>query len=249
MTVYEEIKAGLLLRNTYDIKFTREFISADFKEKFVQNLTTQNEDWYYRTHDVKYVLNSKGFRAPEFENIDWNNTVVIFGASDAFSIGVDEKDTLSVRLSEITGKSVVSLGVCKASITHTLHNLAIFRKFFPKPAGIIMMWPPKGNVGYYYPDRVQKYSDIEPDINIPLVREWHTSNHHIEAHNLANSYVCEQICKDIPYYATCSLTSTASVMQCEHIDLLCLDKSRDLEHGGIESLKVAAKTLASKLKL
>ena len=171
----------------------------------------------------------------------------MFGASDAFSAGVDEDDTLTARMSEILNRPVISLGVSKASITHTVHNLAIFREFFPKPAGILMLWPPYANVGYYYPDRVQKY--LPTDKHIPLVNEWTKSTHHTEAHSLAFKYVCKQMCKDIPYYDVCSLIKTSAVMQCEHIDLLCLDKSRDLDHGGVESIKLAAKTLVNKLKL
>ena len=78
------------------------FISNDTREMFAESLKKNPEDWYYRTHEVKYILNSEKFRTKEFKDIDWKNSIVLIGCSCTFGIGVTEEDTIAANLQEIT---------------------------------------------------------------------------------------------------------------------------------------------------
>ena len=85
------------------------FISPDFcgtddHATFERNLQLQPPDWQWRTKKIKYSVNSTGYRCPEWDQIDWSESILIFGCSQVFGIGVDDADTISDNLSRILSK-------------------------------------------------------------------------------------------------------------------------------------------------
>ena len=43
------------------------FSGTDSEQLFKENLLTQPDDWYYRTHSIEYNLNKYGYRTVEFD--------------------------------------------------------------------------------------------------------------------------------------------------------------------------------------
>lgn len=120
--------------------FTLDFCSSDSKELFEQNLKTQPQDWYYRTHEVKYTLNSLGYRTKEFDDIDWKESIVIFGCSFVFGIGVTDNHTVSYFLEQLSGRPVINMGIGGSSIQTVLHNSIILNDSeYPTPKAIVNM--------------------------------------------------------------------------------------------------------------
>ena len=78
------------------------FIGLDNSQRLEIRLRNSPKDWYYRTHEVKYILNSNKFRTKEFKDIDWENSIVLIGCSNTFGIGVTEEDTIAANLQGIT---------------------------------------------------------------------------------------------------------------------------------------------------
>jgi hypothetical protein len=105
--------------------FTLNFSGNDSKKLFEKNLKTQPNDWYYRTHEVKYTLNSLGYRTKEFDDIDWKESIVMFGCSIVFGTGVTDKHTIPYFLEQLSGRPVINMGVAGSSIQHALHNSII----------------------------------------------------------------------------------------------------------------------------
>jgi hypothetical protein len=87
------------------------WVGSDTEERFQENLKSQPEDWPWRNQQITYKLNSQNYRAPEWDSIDWENSVVMFGCSQVFGVGVDEDQTLGYYLSELLNKPVINLGI------------------------------------------------------------------------------------------------------------------------------------------
>jgi hypothetical protein len=119
--------------------FTLNFF--DSKELFEQNLKTQPDDWYYRTHEVKYTLNSLGYRTKEFDDIDWKESIVIFGCSYIFGTGVTDEHTVPYFLEQLSGRPVINMGIAGSSIQTALHNSIILNDSeYSIPKAVLNMW-------------------------------------------------------------------------------------------------------------
>ena len=117
------------------------FCPIDSKELFKQNLKTQPEDWYYRTHPVRYTLNSLGYRTKEFDDIDWKESIVMFGCSFVFGIGVTDECTIPYFLEKLSGRPVINMGIAGSSIQTALHNSIILNDSeYPTPKAVVNMW-------------------------------------------------------------------------------------------------------------
>ena len=89
----------MLLQHTkYPKQTITNFIGNDCEERLIENLKKLPNTWRYATEDITYTMNSHGYRTKQFDNIDWNNSVVILGCSCVFGTGINESDTISYTL-------------------------------------------------------------------------------------------------------------------------------------------------------
>ena len=117
------------------------FFDCDSKELFEQNLKTMPSNWPWRDRPIKYNLNSQFYRAPEWHEIDWSDSYVIFGCSHTFGIGINYTDTYAHHLSELLGYPTVNLGVCGSSCMFQWSNTVTLVNNNIKPRGVIYLWP------------------------------------------------------------------------------------------------------------
>jgi hypothetical protein len=73
--------------------------------------------------DLTYNLNSQGYRCPEWDQIEWEESVVIYGDSCIAGVGVTENNTLSYFLQEELQRPVINLGVGGSSNLFSLYNM------------------------------------------------------------------------------------------------------------------------------
>ena len=226
--------------------FTLDFCGSDDKELFEQNLKTQPQDWYYRTHPVKYTLNSLGYRTKEFDDIDWKESIVIFGCSNIFGIGVADEHTIPYFLEQLSGRPVINMGMGGSSIQTALHNSIILNDSkYPTPKAVVNMLTSLTRFHLYEEDfeyrSDKKYSrtysklvDIVPFnlMNIKMIRNlWKNKTIYYEGsgfcqHKLINTLDEKISCDDLP-----------------------LDKSaRDLGHPGRVSNYSIAKKIYENIK-
>ena len=126
------------------------WMATDNEENF--NDATLDSSWRDKWEQVKitYDLNSQGYRAKEWSEYDWENTIVMVGDSCTTGVGIPNNLTVSEILSRRIGKEVVNLGVNGSSNMFVLYNLARVVKHF-NPYAVIVQWS--------VPDRYVNFSE------------------------------------------------------------------------------------------
>lgn len=112
---------------------TEKFLAmGDTYEKFQYNLKHMPSNWRYRTQDISYHLNSESCRAPEFDQIDWKNSVAVLGCSYVFGEGVPDHFTIPAAVSRLTGLNAINLGVPGAGNDSIFFNALNIQKYRPR---------------------------------------------------------------------------------------------------------------------
>jgi hypothetical protein len=89
-----------------------------------------------------YLVNSMGYRAKEFDSINWSDSYVIQGCSACFGAGIpNDNDTVAEQLSKRIGKPVINLGVSGSSMELQYLNTIEMIEQDIRPLGVFVMWP------------------------------------------------------------------------------------------------------------
>lgn len=132
------------------------FSFGDSPEAYDKNFSKMGPGWHYATKQVTYHCNSDGYRAPEWQDIDWASSIVILGCSMTFGSGLAQDETISHYVSELTGRSTVNLGFPSAGNDLLLNNAAALVNNFPCPHAVVINWSTLDRVMFYsqYPRNV-----------------------------------------------------------------------------------------------
>jgi hypothetical protein len=138
--VLDTSQDSFLFHEKYGVK-SFEFADTDNKKIFKKNRQQQPPTWPYHTKRIVYKVNVDGYRAPEWDMIDWKESVVIFGCSCTAGVGVAEDETISSQLSEILERPVINLGSSGSSMLYSFFNsLRILEKQLPIPYAVVQNW-------------------------------------------------------------------------------------------------------------
>lgn len=89
-----------------------------------------------------YGTNSLGYRAPEFDTVDWNNSYIIQGCSATFGVGIlSDCQTVSAVLQRQLKSPVINLGVAGTGIQFMYMNCIEMLEAGIKPKGVFVIWP------------------------------------------------------------------------------------------------------------
>lgn len=123
--------------------FDRHWFSPDSRENYEKLLKIKPDDWIYRNKSVEYHWNELGYRSPSFENINWEESILLFGDSQMLGVGLDESECLRTLIAQQTKKQVVSLAVSGSSALFHWANSIKLKKWLGdiNPLAIIIMWP------------------------------------------------------------------------------------------------------------
>jgi hypothetical protein len=82
---------NLLLTNAYQNQpLVQEFMDTDRKQTYIKNIISDADFRARLMHrKVTYTTNSDHYRCPEWDQIDWNSSILILGCSVVFGVGVD----------------------------------------------------------------------------------------------------------------------------------------------------------------
>lgn len=131
------------------------FRHSDTEVLFQENLKKKPKDWLWRNKKIRYTVNSEGYRAPEWSQVDWNNSIVVMGCSHVFGIGVDDDETLPKHLQQTVSDPVINLGFPAGSATNILYNtVRLLEKNF-KPKTVICLFPSTSRDVYFYDNEVK----------------------------------------------------------------------------------------------
>lgn len=219
-----------------------DYHGADNLENHIKNIKTQPSNWYYRNRELKYTINSHGYRTEEFDSIDWKNSVVIFGCSYVYGLGVDDSHTISYFLQELLGVPVINMAIPGSSIQFALHNsLMLYNKYGP-PKMVIYGWTGLMRYLTYYTNNTNSCIKNNDELH-------DYSAQHFIPFNLVNIELIKNIWKDkCPMYEFSFFVETSKVLKCHSFHKLHIDNSRDLTHLGPRSNKLSAGFIYSKVK-
>ena len=220
------------------------FYQLDSEEALTQNLTTQPLDWYYRNKPITYKLNSLKYRTIEFDTVDWENSVVMFGCSMVFGVGLLEEDTIPSQLSNLLNRPVINLGVVASSTMFSFQNSLMLHENFPNPWGVVQLWTDPSRVSYFKKSKTGvtpvHCGSWMPDV--PMFKAWIEPEGNIETQAYFAMKASEAIWKDKTRYCSASYWHYDDA-----IKLRYLDYARDLQHPGHISAKESAKIIAEAL--
>lgn len=141
-------------------------------------------------------------RPQNFEQHDWNSSILVFGCSMVYGEGVEVKDTLPSQLEIKTNIPCINLGVQGASPMYIWSDIAdvLYQGITPK--AIVVVWT--------HPNRLITYSGINTrnltntalgsNVITPLATEW-ILHEHQGPEFLARAIISSRVmCKDIPYF-------------------------------------------------
>jgi hypothetical protein len=227
-------------------KLDNQFLGTDSRELYEHHLKIYPANWYYRTAPVNYTLNTQHYRCPEFNTIDWANSIVIFGCSRVFGVGVDDEFTVSNQLSKLISKPVINMGTNAASMTFSLHNAIILRAGYPMPLGVVNIWTDYPRTAYYKKDCIVSYGpwNIEKG---NYMDSWSLDPTHGKVHGLFASKTSKLLWENTKHFEFTTSADTAKLLDCKHIPVRRL--ARDCMHPGNECHYKMAEKIANNLKL
>lgn len=132
---------GKLVEETQNFHTRKwEFCGRDSVKNYNENLKKQPENWIYRNKKIFYNINSYGYRTKEFEKIQWEKSIIIFGCSFVFGAGVNEDETISSYLEDIFQCPVINMGIGGSCNQLIFHNSLVLLENYPPPKSIIFCW-------------------------------------------------------------------------------------------------------------
>jgi len=235
-----------------------DFVHPDDYHLYKRHLKTQPHYWFYRHNPIKYTVNSKGYRTKEFDQIDWKNSIVMFGCSHVFGIGNDDKHTIPYYLEEICGIPIINMGINGSSIQAALHNSLITNNKYETPKAIIYSWTSITRYATY-----QKYNAAYNTLSssmdyegLPLIELLKGKQLKREFHDLYNILGINMLYVDLirnmwkdkcPIYEFSLFANTADYFECDLFSEI-QDKARDLHHYGPKTNKLIAEFIHNKIK-
>lgn len=231
-----------------DSNINKNFSGADSPDEFENNLMRMPADWYYRHALVNYTVNKQGYRAPEFNTVDWANSIVIFGCSNVFGTGVDDPYTIASQLSKLVNKPVINMGAGGSSITFSLHNNIILRSGYPMPFAVVNLWSEPSRTVYYHKRRITSYGIWNMEQG-DYMDAWAAESSHGDTHAVIASKTGKILWENTNYFEASHFTNTASLLDCKLVPHLWPDRARDNVHPGILTNYNTAVFLAENLKL
>jgi len=259
MNLLDNIKANNFLFNNSIINWPEgvdytgpgrvlQYTISDTLELFEKHLKTQPEDWYYRIHPVNYTLNSYGYRAPEFKDINWSESVVVFGCSNTFGTGLDDKDTITSRLEELIKCPVINMGCTGSAIDYSLYNSVILKNICSKPKAVVHLWTSVDRTTHYLEKRTRSYGVWPTKKPIPYFDEWLKEPSHAATIATFASMITKHLWSNTKLFEATTFQKTYDVLKCYHIPLDTeQERARDLLHRGRENAKDVAKIIADNI--
>jgi len=224
-----------------------DFNGTDTKNLFEENLLKQPKDWYYRTNEVVYTFNEQGYRTKDFKNVDWANSIVIFGCSNVAGFGVTDDDTVSSQLEKMTGIPVINMGVGGSSNEFSLFNSVILSQNYPTPLGVVHIWTGTDRTIYFHKNSTTAYGswNFEENNYFDLFTR---DQYHGQVHSLFCGMISQQLwIEKTKFYHASFFYPTAKINDCDY--LAFSDHGRDFVHPGRLTWKKVAEKIKEEFKL
>ena len=229
-----------------------EFLSTDSPELYEENLKKQPKNWIWRSKPVSYNLNKQHYRTSNWSDCNWNNSVLVFGCSFVFGVGVGEDDTLCYQLSKNLNLPAINLGQPGVGINFIWANSVLLKSQRVVPKACVYVWPDISRqtefLSPYEIDNHGAWNIEDSAFGKMSLNETHNLVYYgYMIKNLKLLWNCPVI--DATFYKNISKT-----YQCDFIEYL--DQARDIStlpngfrsvHPGPNSLKQGADIITKRL--
>ncbi len=224
------------------------FAGSDTRQQFIENLKTQPSDWHYRTKQITYKRNRNGYRTESFDQVDWNNSIVVFGCSCIFGVGLAEDETLSSQIQKISGIPTINMGIGGSSMFHSLYNQLCLRENEFRPVAIVNSWTNH--------DRMIRFADktavslgpwSKDSLDGDFFKYWTGHDHNTPGYANLIRRSALMLSNGQPYYDFSFFEKTAEVLGVEYCKPI--DAARDMLHPGFFTMQSTARKILSNLNL
>ncbi len=201
-------------------------------------------------------INSMGYRAPEFNEIDWPNSVVIFGCSAVYGTGLTNSETISAQLENFLGRPVINMGVPASSITYSYANQLALAEQNIIPYAVINFWTSTKRQTYFVEKNIAAHTGPwiqEKDkqgINFRFHKKffelWNFHNYNPNAHSNLYRTSARLLWRDTRYLEYSFFKATADFFDIKLIEQI--DFGSDNSHPGVRTTFKTAKMLKENLE-
>lgn len=222
----------------------------DYNERVRQ--MPANHPWRkWQKIDVKYTLNDQCYRAPNWDQINWSNSILMFGCSQTFGIGLDDSQTVPYNLELISGIPIINLGVAGSSNMFHWINTTLLRNYDIRPRAVIYAWTFAHRIAVLEKNYRTLNSGIWNIDQEPLVDAWNFhKNHAVEYMRYLIPAVNQQwqsVGCPVFNYTVCSDTK-AELDWLKYLDWTG-DFARDYRHLGPMKAKDWAEEICKDIKM
>ncbi len=195
--------------------------------------------------------NSSNYRTKEFDQIDWKNSIVIFGCSNVFGAGLTDGETISHQLSMLTNRPVINMGVPSSSIAYSLYNQVILAEKCSAPYAVINLWTSINRLSYFYekgPCHLGPWTARQPNKNIfirsikSVFDAWNINDINPALQSTFLQKMAEIIWKDTKHFQGTFFPNTSDALNVELFQYK--DYANDNHHPGPLTAKAVAEQLA-----
>lgn len=252
----ERIDNKVLFPNGELLVGVHKWFDQDSEELFNENLKQLPKEWRYRTKEFDYNINDAGYRTKEFDDINWAKSIVVFGDSTVFGVGLPEEDTISGQMQKRLNIPVINLGAPGSSSLYTLHNSVLLSEAYPTPKAVVSIWTSPYRLPYYTDDRVMHCGNWNYD-RFKIGYYWNENKSNAMMQLKLNVMAFREIWKNRTNYYELSIYQTsAKILQCDFVQQI--DFARDMRkqksgyyagHPGEKTTQIIAEKVISGLQI
>jgi len=215
--------------------------TGDTEKRYKKNCKRLGTDWYYYNKKLSYNNNCNGFRTKEFKDIDWANSIVVFGDSYTMGEGNTIEDVYTSVLQDMIGIPVVNLGIGGAGVDRSCWNSLALHENYPRPKAIINLWSSLDRYSEYN-YKLNYWDDYKPGRKGYCLR-----NHYWYLRNIFCVKTDRALWRDkVPYIEAAIFKDTAEKLQVYPAEII--DFGRDEDHWGPKSNVLMAEYFYERLK-
>lgn len=191
---------------------------------------------------ITYNLNSQGYRCKEWDQYEWNDSILVFGASNIFGVGVCENQTMSSYIQQHTDISTINLGqIGSGCSAQWINSLRILENNIT-PRGVVYVWPDE--------NRETEFKD-DDGIKVDFSGHWtkRTFNSVWCRHQYQGTVLAQYYRDAIKLLWSCPVVEYRLQSNDPDSPLNQIDISRDRLHPGPETYKLWAELAVKELSL
>jgi hypothetical protein len=196
-------------------------------------------------------LNSLDYRTKEFDSVEWQDSVVIFGCSNVFGTGLSDTETISHQLEKIIQRPVINMGVPSSSISYSLFNQVILAEQCSKPYAVINIWSSINRLPYFFdrtPYHVGPWTERLNNTSVTrrslrtLFQSWNVHNRNPEINSMFLQRIADLLWRDTKHIQGTFFHKAGELFNVKLYDYL--DYASDNQHPGPLSAKAVAEDLS-----